>query len=147
MSEQRIHTRKRKRAEITETNNEPLPIEQAERPSTTTHRQGPPQKMIATDVSPVSQQYILAKTLRRMAELTAELAALDDSYDTDDNSDSGNDQDDENELMAFEPEALGFAMCARETMIFLAAQGLNADNPLVLDLRKRLVGKCRGLQI
>lgn len=95
-----------------------------------------------------SKYDFLREALLKVNALQAELAALDDNDDTldEDGYDSGHEEDEE-ALMAFEAEALGFAVCARETMMFLGAQGLTADNPLVVNLRNQLVGRCGEIPI
>lgn len=95
----------------------------------------------------------LHEALRKVNALQAELAALDNPNDDDDDEEgydsagSEHQEDDEAALQAFEAEALGFAVCARETMWFLGAHGLTPDNPLVVQLRKQLVGKCGQIPI
>lgn len=61
-------------------------------------------------------------------------------------SDSGNEEED-NDFLESEAEALGFAMCAREALTFLAANGEQSDGELMRRLRARLVGNCEGLPI
>lgn len=89
----------------------------------------------------------LRESLLKVNALQAELAVLDDNDDEEEGYDSGAEEHDEAALMAFEAEALGFAVCARETMMFLDAQGLTADNPLVVNLRNQLVGRCGKIPI
>lgn len=99
----------------------------------------------------------LRDALRKIQELEQELALLDEEdYDSghhedDDDSDSFDDNFAANqhndELLEAEAEALGFAVCAKETLNFLAAEGLTPDNPIVLALRDRLVGKCNGIPL
>ncbi|XP_050079184.1 uncharacterized protein LOC126566024 [Anopheles maculipalpis] len=38
-------------------------------------------------------------------------------------------------------EAMGWAVCARETMHFLQREGIPPDSPLMVNLRRRLVGR------
>uniref|UniRef100_A0A182VF52 Uncharacterized protein n=2 Tax=Anopheles merus TaxID=30066 RepID=A0A182VF52_ANOME len=40
-------------------------------------------------------------------------------------------------------EAIGWAVCARETMHFLQREGIPPDSPLMVNLRRRLVGRAR----
>lgn len=88
----------------------------------------------------------LMEALLKVNALQAELTALDNNNDYEEGYDSGSEED-EAALMAFEAEALGFAVCARETMMFLGAQGLTPDNPLVVNLRNQLVGRCGEIPI
>lgn len=87
----------------------------------------------------------LMEALKKVQELENEMANYSD--DTDDDSDDGIDVDDafERNALAFEAEALGFAACARETLTFLAGEGLGPEDPLIKTLRNRLVGKCQGI--
>lgn len=89
----------------------------------------------------------LKEALLKVNALQAELAALDNNDDTHEEGYNSDSEVDEAALMAFEAEALGFAVCARETMMFLGAQGLTADNPLVMNLRNQLVGRCGPVPI
>uniref|UniRef100_A0A182P8Z6 Uncharacterized protein n=1 Tax=Anopheles epiroticus TaxID=199890 RepID=A0A182P8Z6_9DIPT len=40
-------------------------------------------------------------------------------------------------------EAIGWAVCARETMHFLQREGIPPDSPLMVNLRRRLIGRTR----
>lgn len=102
-----------------------------------------PEERAVSDES-VQKFDFLQKALLKVQALQAELAVLDN--EDEEGYDSGSEED-ESALMAFEAEALGFAVCARETMAFLGAQGLTDDNPLVMNLRNRLVGKCGQIPI
>lgn len=97
---------------------------------------------------PSPKHDFLREALLKVNALQAELAALDDdTYDDEEGYDSACSEEDEAALMAFEAEALGYAVCARETMMFLGEHGLTADNPLVMNLRNQLVGRCGKIPI
>lgn len=87
----------------------------------------------------------LKDALEKILQLQNEILSLD--------SDSGEESADEyqdeemKKQIAFESEALGFAMCARETLTFLCNEGLSPDSPLVVTLRERLVGMCSEIPI
>lgn len=92
----------------------------------------------------LANQNFLFEALKKIQELEDELALLDEE-----NVDSGHEDDDGDtdessnfDLLCAEADAIGFAACAKETLNFLAAEGLSSDNPLVLALRNRLIGKC-----
>lgn len=106
----------------------------------------PPTKRAVPDGS-IQKYDFLKEALLKVQALQAELAALDDDDDNDEEGYDSGSEEDEVALMAFEAEALGFAVCARETMSFLDGQGLSADNPLVVNLRSRLIGKCGQIPI
>lgn len=59
--------------------------------------------------------------------------------DLDDNAQLHNHR---NEILDAQPEALGYAYCVKEAFDFLAAQGVNDDNPIVQALRERFLGQC-----
>jgi len=42
-------------------------------------------------------------------------------------------------------EAMGFAMCARETLLFLQSEGIPTESPLYQTLLGKLVGQSDGL--
>lgn len=103
-------------------------------------------KQEASRESPLSiaNQNFLFEALKKIQELEEELALLDEE-----NVDSGHEDDDSNiddatsfDIFHAEADAIGFAACAKETLNFLAAEGLPADSPLILALRNRLISKC-----
>lgn len=114
--------------------------------STTAHRNERPPSRTSRDAD-----NFLREALRKIQELEHELAMLDEEdYDSghEDNPDDELDEGiDETHMLHAESEALGFAVCVKETMNFLATEGLRADNPLVLALRDRLIGKCDSIPI
>lgn len=87
----------------------------------------------------------LKEALKKLHELESEIAAIEEGTedDDDDRSESIDYETFEENALAFEAEAIGFAVCARETLNYLASQGLTQDSPLVKSLRDRLVGKCK----
>lgn len=92
----------------------------------------------------------LREALRKIQELENELAQLEeDDFDSghEDEDDETDEGIDETHMLHAESEALGFAVCAKETLSFLAAEGMAPDNPIVLALRSRLVGKCDSIPI
>ncbi|XP_058116091.1 uncharacterized protein LOC131284445 [Anopheles ziemanni] len=88
----------------------------------------------------------LLEALRRIRELQDELDFLqNDPYaeDTDDEEDDNDDYGQEAEqgtIGGQQAEAIGWAVCAQETMHFLQREGIPADSPLVVNLRRRLIG-------
>lgn len=90
-----------------------------------------------------TKDLFMIEAIRRIEELQNELIEdeiNDDVLNTDD-------EDDGIDLASYEAESLGFAICARETFKFLASIGMNDDNPLVVSLRNRLIGKCGSISI
>lgn len=87
-----------------------------------------------------NQQDFVREALKRVLELERELSTLSESSEDDTYADGPSEF--ERNASEFEAEALGFAVCARETLHFLAGEGLQVDDPLVQSLRQRLVGKC-----
>lgn len=47
----------------------------------------------------------------------------------------------------FNPEIVGFAICAQETINFLRKEGFSADNPLVQSIQMRLLGQLNQYQV
>lgn len=70
---------------------------------------------------------VLKMALIRVNELQEELLSLSD------------DDDDENDWSSETPEFIGFSVCLRETLSFLAAQGLDEDDPMVVNLKNSLM--------
>lgn len=98
----------------------------------------------------------LRLALLKIQELEHELALLDEeSYDSghheyeedDDTVSSDNDHGQNRQRIGVEAEALGFALCARETLNYLASEGITDENPILTALRNQLIGKCRGIPI
>lgn len=87
----------------------------------------------------------IKEALKKVQELEQELLKIDDSEDTENEDESVNEF--ERNANAFQAEAFGFAVCARETFEFLAGEGFMADNPLIQSLRNRLIGPPRSASI
>lgn len=85
----------------------------------------------------------LKEALKKLHELESEIAAIEEGTDDDDRVDSIDFEKFEENAVSFEAEAIGFAVCARETLNYLASQGLTQDSPLVKSLRDRLIGKSK----
>lgn len=85
----------------------------------------------------------LNEALKKLHELENEIAAIEEGTEDEDQVESINYEKFEENALAFEAEAIGFAVCARETLNYLATQGLTESSPLVKSLRDRLVGKCK----
>lgn len=111
----------------------------------------------ASGLSTPSGRYeFLMQALHKIEELEDELAQLDDDdcdsghHEADDSKSSDNDDygsinGEQEQLIGSDAEAIGFAVCVREAFNFLSAQGLSNDDPLVLNLRERLIGECNGI--
>lgn len=98
----------------------------------------------ATDDDEDRRMEFLLEALTRVQEL--ELLQEQDELTSDKNGlfdepqHESTDRIFERNAVEFEAEALGFAVCARETLNFLASEGLSANDPLVQSLRAKLVG-------
>lgn len=98
---------------------------------------------------------ILLEALQKIMELQSELDSFE--QDLDEREASAFDSDEEvlegAELAAnfpaparrSEAEALGFAMCARETLLFLQSEGVSTESVLYKALLGKLVGQSDGL--
>ncbi|XP_001688440.2 uncharacterized protein LOC5667411 [Anopheles gambiae] len=98
---------------------------------------------------------LMLQALGRIRELQDELDFLqNDPYaeDTDDEEEEGAGVEVQHGAVRQPPvqviggrqaEAIGWAVCARETMHFLQREGIPPDSPLMVNLRRRLVGRAR----
>ncbi|KAM8711588.1 hypothetical protein ACLKA7_012153 [Drosophila subpalustris] len=98
---------------------------------------------------------ILLEALQKIMELQSELDSFE--HDLDEREVSVLDVEEEEHLDAevaenFAPptrrsdaEALGFAMCARETLLFLQSEGVSTESVLYKTLLGKLVGQSDGL--
>ncbi|XP_065079522.1 uncharacterized protein insb [Ochlerotatus camptorhynchus] len=96
--------------------------------------------------SPGGSDFLL-QALRRIQELQDEIDFLENDPYAEDADSSENDDDgyppmDGAVVVGHQAEALGFAVCARETMAFLEREGVPVDSPIMVSLRSRLVGRC-----
>uniref|UniRef100_A0A182Q2M6 Uncharacterized protein n=1 Tax=Anopheles farauti TaxID=69004 RepID=A0A182Q2M6_9DIPT len=90
----------------------------------------------------------MLQALGRIRELQDELDFLqNDPYAEDTDDDDDDDDADEagragaDVIGGREAEAIGWAVCARETMHFLQREGIPPDSPLMVNLRRRLIGQ------
>ena len=97
-----------------------------------------PRESLDQHSEPQNRPNMLMATLQKIRELEDELDFLiNDPYYDDSSSD-----EEENLITGQEAEALGFAMCAKETITFLENAGVMPDNPMMISLRNRLIGRC-----
>ncbi|KAH8253630.1 hypothetical protein KR032_006318 [Drosophila birchii] len=114
---------------------------------------------------PDSANRILLEALQKIMELQSELDAFEQDLDErdaaaagrgDPDTDTDSDPEDAEVAAQFAPaaatpaqrsqaEALGFAMCARETLLFLQSEGVPTESPLYQTLLGKLVGQSDGL--
>lgn len=110
---------------------------------------------------PDAPNSILLEALQKIMELQSELDAFEQDLDgRDDYEAAGQDEDEEEspedaEVAAqfaqptpaqrSQAEALGFAMCARETLLFLQSEGIPTESPLYQTLLGKLVSQSDGL--
>ncbi|KAH8280431.1 hypothetical protein KR018_006985 [Drosophila ironensis] len=112
---------------------------------------------------PDSANRILLEALQKIMELQSELDAFENDLDErEDDYPTAEEEEDEQEESAedaevaaqFAPptpaqrsqaEALGFAMCARETLLFLQSEGIPTESPLYQTLLGKLAGQSDGL--
>lgn len=102
---------------------------------------------MSDDTETHRQMDFLLEALLRVRDLEKEMSEQENSTDEDENEAEstveGRSTDTsifEKNALEFEAEALGFAMCARETLNFLVSEGLSPNDPLVQSLRAKLVG-------
>ncbi|KAH8297416.1 hypothetical protein KR044_011475 [Drosophila immigrans] len=101
---------------------------------------------------------ILLEALQKIMELQAELDSFEQDLDERDEVNAHLDADEEEHLDAevaasfappasrrTEAESLGFAMCARETLLFLQSEGISTESVLYKTLLGKLVGQSDGL--
>ncbi|XP_017077672.1 myb-like protein I [Drosophila eugracilis] len=110
---------------------------------------------------PDAPNRILLEALQKIMELQAELDAFEHDLDERDGAAAEAEEEDVEEsaedaevAARFAPptpaersqaEALGFAMCARETLLFLQSEGIPTESPLYQTLLGKLVGQSDGL--
>lgn len=132
------------------------------KPTATNHHSHPAKRLRSASLPATGDDVqsppvdFLTLALQKVFELQVDLAciqaeaAADPAYIERPNDDGGDDSGNEEEdggFLGAEAEALGFAICARETLRFLAAHGEPGDGELVQRLRATLVGKCDGIPI
>ncbi|KXJ80593.1 hypothetical protein RP20_CCG024374 [Aedes albopictus] len=96
-------------------------------------------------VSPARADFLI-QALQRIQELQDEIDFLENDPYAEDTDSSGTDEEFHDPqgavVVGHQAEALGFAVCVRETMAFLEREGVPADSPMMVNLRNRLVGRC-----
>lgn len=107
-----------------------------------------PQSTSTPPASPARADFLL-EALQRIQELQDEIDFLENDPYAEDADSSENDEEFHDPraaageiLVGHQAEALGFAVCVRETMAFLEREGVPADSPMMVNLRNRLVGRC-----
>lgn len=112
----------------------------------------------SNDQSNHGNNQLFYAALQKIHELETELAELNEvdhdsgHHDDDDNIDRGNSSEIEEDpiqlhdhreaILDDQPEALGFALCVKETFEYLAAEGITQDNAIITSLRERFLGQC-----
>lgn len=106
------------------------------------------------------KKQILFDAVKKIEKIQSTLRKLNNSQEDDDqfssseNEDYSSSSDQENEVpsdhenaddlfqdnLMMSAEALGFAMCARETFKFLRSYGIEPNDPIYISLKDRLVG-------
>lgn len=106
----------------------------------------------------------LSAAVKKIAELDKLLNEVneeeeDDDYNSDysDSSELGQQFDNNSsdsgqpvisgESAQFNPEIVGFAICAQETMSFLRKEGFSEDNPLIQSMQSRLLDQLKDYQL
>lgn len=138
-----IHNLKRKRQEEKERSS---PAE-----GSSSHQE-PKRERTQEQEAATSKQSFLIEALNKIADLQKQLQESDVEFDGDDYGDYSDDEDSEvsfylNEQRRHEAEAIGFAMCARETLLFLQKEGIPENSAIYQSLREKLVGKSDGVPI
>lgn len=138
-----IHNLKRKRQEESERSS----------PSQgSSEEQEPKRERLQELEASTSKQSFLLEALSKIAELQRQLQEDDVDFDGDEFDEYSDDEDSEvsfylNEQRRHEAEAIGFAMCARETLLFLQKEGIPENSAIYQALREKLVGKSDGIPI
>uniref|UniRef100_A0A182N6C8 Uncharacterized protein n=1 Tax=Anopheles dirus TaxID=7168 RepID=A0A182N6C8_9DIPT len=87
----------------------------------------------------------MLQALGRIRELQDELDFLqNDPYAEDTDDEDVEEVPPDAVIGGRQAEAIGWAVCARETMHFLQREGIPPDSPLMVNLRRRLVGEAAG---
>lgn len=100
-----------------------------------------------TDQDLVNQQrnrHLLEAIQAKMLELQRELDEFEEDFDNYNEDDYYNSPPQQNVMSEHEAEALGFAMCAQETILFLQREGISSDSLLYTRLRDALVGRTQN---
>lgn len=88
---------------------------------------------------------LFVEAMKRIDKIQYELHQLTSNPVEDFTDNSGSEEDesdlDEQENILESAEALGFAMCARETFQYLESHGMSPDNPLYVELKAKLLGR------
>lgn len=103
----------------------------------------------------VTTNKFLKEALQKIVELQNELddfeADLNESgeyYEEDSEESFGSEHQSTNNSHQWEEaEALGFAICARETMLFLEREGIPTSSEVYKALREKLIGSTEGIPI
>lgn len=103
-----------------------------------------PTKKILNEVEENKNKDVIVEVLKKIQELEKELFDYDDESN-DSVSDLDTFEDEIYKIDGRKAESIGYAMCANETLKFLHDQGCQSDNPLVINLRKLLVGNAEEL--
>jgi len=117
--------------------------------SVTPHIQQPSSAISNVDTN--ASNSILLEALQKIIELQTELDSFEENLDErgviDLNADEHNHLDGEVAPLTrhSEAEALGFAMCAREALLFLQTEGVSTESVLYKTLLRKLVGDSDGL--
>lgn len=143
-----ISNLKRKRQEETECSS---PIE-GSNSSSNSSEQEPKRERIEELEADINKQSFLVEALNKIAELQRQLQENDVDLDDDEFGEYSDDDDSEvslylDEQKRHEAEAIGFAMCARETLLFLQKEGIPETSAIYKALKEKLVGKCDGIPI
>lgn len=91
---------------------------------------------------------LFVEAMKKIDKIQYELHQLTSNPVEDFSDDSGSDVEDFNDESDLEEpedalgsaEALGFAMCARETFQFLESQGMSPNDPIYIELKAKLLG-------
>lgn len=141
-----IHNLKRKRQEESEQRSRSSSVEG---PTSQESKRERLQNQESSETQSARQSFLL-DALQKIAELQSQLE--NDAEFEDDFEDYSEDEDSEvsfylNEKRRHEAEAIGFAMCARETLLFLQKEGIPENSAIYQSLREKLVGKSDGVPI
>jgi hypothetical protein len=96
-------------------------------------------KVVANTQQPteINQSDFIVKAWQKLQELQQ----LMDDCDSSTGSEDEYEEEEAEEIVGHSVEALGFAVCARETLTFLHRHGLDDGEEVMQKLRERLVGR------
>lgn len=101
----------------------------------------PDVRRLRREDSPSNRNDFLKMALEKINQLYEELAEDESSDDEEDEANSSTADQSDLDQSLLQAEALGYAICAQETISFLRKEGFDDQDPLILTLRDRLMNR------